>query len=291
MEKPRFDRAAEDLSNIVKLEHVNVLVPDQRLATLYYVAGLGLTRDPFIMVSTNNMWINVGQSQFHLPTGKPQQLRGSTAIVVPNREDLMKRLHHVQKELDGSAFSFREGNSFVDTTSPWGDRIRCHFPDPEKFGRVRLGMPYIEFDVPVGAAAGTARFYHEVLDATTSVEGNGDGKVARVSAGLNQSLLFHETDKPLPAYDGHHIQIYISDFSGPYKKLGALGLISTDVLEHEYRFIDIIDLDTKKVLFNLEHEVRSTRNPLYGRPLVNRNPAQTNQAYMPGFDAMQWYLQ
>ncbi len=65
----RFDRAAEDVGNIVKLEHVNVRIPDQRLSTLFYVAGLGFTRDPYIMVSTNNMWINMGTSQFHLPTG------------------------------------------------------------------------------------------------------------------------------------------------------------------------------------------------------------------------------
>jgi hypothetical protein len=28
------------------------------------------------------------------------------------------------------------------------------------------------------------------------------------------------------------------------------------------------------------------RHPLYGRPLVNRNPAQTNTDYHPGNDAM-----
>jgi hypothetical protein len=60
--------------------------------------------------------------------------------------------------------------------------------------------------------------------------------------------------------------------------------------QHEYRFIDIVDLDTKKVLFQLEHEVRSSRHPLCGRPLVNRNPAQTNTAYMPGYDAAEWFL-
>ena len=38
-----YDRAAEDLGNAIHLEHVNVCIPDQRLATLFYVAGLGLT--------------------------------------------------------------------------------------------------------------------------------------------------------------------------------------------------------------------------------------------------------
>jgi len=288
MEK-RFDRAAEDVGNIVKLEHVNVRVPDQRLATLYYVAGLGFTRDPYIMVSTNNMWINVGQSQFHLPTGEPQLVRGCTGVLVPDREALLKRLSHVEKELEGSKFSYREGNSTVETTSPWGDRIRCHFPDKERFGRLLLGMPYVEFEVPHGTADRIARFYREIMDAPATVEGNGEGRTARVTLGGGQAMLFRETDRPLPAYDGHHVQIYLSDFSGPYKKLGELGILSMDVLEHEYRFIDIIDLDTREVLFNIEHEVRSTRHPLYGRPLVNRNPAQTNQDYMPGHDGMAWF--
>jgi hypothetical protein len=90
----------------------------------------------------------------------------------------------------------------------------------------------------------------------------------------------------LPEYDQHHIQIYIADFEKPYKKLGELGLLSVDTLEHEYRFIDIVDLDTKKVLFQVEHEVRSMRHPLFGRPLINRNPAQTNTDYHPGHDAL-----
>ena len=37
-------------------------------------------------------------------------------------------------------------------------------------------------------------------------------------------------------------------------------------------------------MFALEHEVRSMRHPLYARPLVNRNPAQTNRDYMPDHD-------
>lgn len=63
-----YDRAAEDFGNIVNLGHVNVCVPDQRQATAYYISALGLTRDPYLMTGTNNMWINVGMSQFHLPT-------------------------------------------------------------------------------------------------------------------------------------------------------------------------------------------------------------------------------
>ena len=85
----QFDRAAEDLGNSIHFEHVNVTVPDQRLATLFYVAGLGLTRDPYLMVSDTNMWVNVGKSQFHLPDGAAQVLRGHTGIVIAGREALL----------------------------------------------------------------------------------------------------------------------------------------------------------------------------------------------------------
>src|SRR5215510_6837394 len=107
-----FDRAAEDLGNAIHLEHVNVTVPDQRLATLFYVTGLGLTRDPYLMVSDSNMWVNVGKSQFHLPTGPAQVLRGTTALIIPGRKTLIERLASVAKKLEGTAFSFREHNDY-----------------------------------------------------------------------------------------------------------------------------------------------------------------------------------
>lgn len=282
----RFDRAAEDLGNIVKLEHVNVRIPDQRLSTLFYVAGLGFTRDPYIMVSTNNMWINMGTSQFHLPTGEPDVLRGVAGVVVPDRAALLARLARVKGELAGTKFSYAERNDFVEATCPWGNRFRVHEPDAARFGPIVLGLPYVAFDVPQGSAGGIARFYRDVLGSNASVEDNGEGREARVLVGPQQHLIFRETEKPMAEYDQHHIQIYIADFSAPYKKLGELGLLTVDTLEHEYRFKDIIDLDTKKPLFTVEHEVRSMRHPLYGRPLVNRNPAQTNIDYHPGHDAM-----
>src|SRR2546421_173346 len=98
MQQP-FDRAAEDLGNSIHFEHVNVTIPDQRLATLFYAAGLGLTRDPYLMPSDNNMWINVGRSQFHLPTGEPQVLRGHTGLVISGRAALLSRLASVRKKL------------------------------------------------------------------------------------------------------------------------------------------------------------------------------------------------
>src|ERR1700756_5651988 len=97
----RYDRTAEDLGNSIHLEHVNVRVPDQHLATLFYVTGLGLTRDPYLMTSDDNMWVNVGRSQFHLPSGKAQVLRGHIGLVISGRKALLDRLASIAHKLRG----------------------------------------------------------------------------------------------------------------------------------------------------------------------------------------------
>jgi hypothetical protein len=285
----QYDRTAEDLGNAVALEHVNVLIPDQQLATLFYVTGLGLTRDPYLMTSTDNMWINVGRSQFHMPTGEAQVLRGRVGLVLPDREALLKRLARVRRPLEGTKFDVREHNSFVDVTSPWGNRIRCHAPEP-RFGRITLGMPYVEFDVRPGTTDGIARFYREVLGTAAETGEDEHGPLARVSVGPKQDLIFRETDRPLPDYDGHHIQIYIADFSGPHRRLLERGLITEESDQHQYRFTDIVDPKNGKPLFTVEHEIRSMQHPLYARPLVNRDPAQSNRDYAQGRDAWVWSL-
>ena len=111
-----------------------------------------------------------------------------------------------------------------------------------------------------------------------------------MQVGEKQYWYFRETDAPEQPYDRHHAQIYITDFSGPYRRLQALGLITMEVNAYEYRFKHVIDLDTREVLFTVEHEVRSQTHPLYGRPLINRNPAQSNRDYKPGHDSMSWAM-
>ncbi len=288
--KNSFDRNAESLGNITGLEHVNVEIPDQALASEFYLMGCGFTRDPYLFPGTNNMWVNIGKSQFHLPTGDALVLRGAVGVVTPDRDALLERLQAVKPKLKGTKFKFKEHNDYVEATCPWGNTLRFHAPDVERFGRINLGIPYVEFTVPMGTADGIARFYREILKAPATVEGNGAGKVARVNVGIKQEFHFRETDKRLPAYDGHHIQVYVKDFGGPHAKLQKLDLITEESDRCQYRFEDIVDLDTGKVLFQIEHEVRSLTHPLYARPLVNRNPAQTNRNYIMGGDAWVYNL-
>jgi len=285
----QYDRDAQVVGNIVHLEHFNVIIGDQRLATLFYVVGLGGTRDPYIFPGLENMWVNFGRTQVHLPNrgGKaPEVVRGTAGFVVPSLDDLVKRLEHAGKEMKRIApdvpnkFSFKRHKDYVEATCPWGNRIRCHAPAPE-FGRTELALAYVDFDVPPGTVEGIARFYNEVMRAPARLEKN---RVS-VSVGRDQRLMYTETAAPQPEYDNHHVQVYIADFATPYHWLKERGLINMETDAEEWRFQWITDPKDGRKLFQIEHEVRSMKHRLFARPLVNRNHAVTNLNFVPGSDA------
>jgi hypothetical protein len=276
-----FDRAIENVGNIVALEHVNVTINDQRLATLFYVVGLGFTRDPYLSVGDENMWINVGHQQFHLPTRGQQVLRGHVGVVVPNRAALVSRLKSVRAKLAETHFDYAEHEDHVEATCPWGNKIRCHAPH-ERWGDMTLGMPYVEFDVPRGAPKGIAAFYQHAFEVKSLV--SPDGASATIPIGRNQSLVFSERASTYP-YDGHHVAVYVADFAGPHRYLKERGLVTEESDQHQYRFQHIVDPDSGALLFEIEHEVRSLKHPMWGRVFINRNPAQTQRAYQRGRDA------
>jgi catechol 2,3-dioxygenase-like lactoylglutathione lyase family enzyme len=288
--RPVFDRTTQDIGNIVEFGHVNVRVPDQRLAIIFYVTGLGLTRDPYLVTGVDNAWMNVGTCQFHLPVAQAQVLRGTTGLVMPDLDALMARLARVVPRLKDTLFSHSRDGDVVNVTCPWGNRIRVHAPDPARFGRIVLGMPYVEVDVATGALAGIARFYTQVFAAPATTGTDAAGAYVRVSTGVNGSLVFRETTRELPPYDGHHIQITVADFSGVHRRLLERGLITEESDASQYRFQDIVDPQSGAVVATLEHEVRSMLHPMYARRYVNRNPDVTNTFYATGHEAALWHM-
>ena len=66
------------MGNIVEFGHINILAPDQQLATLFYVTGLGLTRDPFLMTGTDVMWVNAGAVDFICRRGRRRYFPASS---------------------------------------------------------------------------------------------------------------------------------------------------------------------------------------------------------------------
>jgi hypothetical protein len=217
-EKLKYDRTTQDVGNIVLLEHFNCCIDDQRLAILFYIVGLGATRDPYLFPGMENIWLNFGRTQVHMPSRavppKAERLRGTAGFVMPDLGALAKRLEHAGNEMKRiiperkTHFEWKEKNGVIEATDPWGTRVRCHAPSPE-FGPIDLGLAYVDFDVAPGTAEGIARFYNEVMEApATASKGR-----AVVRIGKHQRLMFTETKAKQPEYDGHHIQVYICDFS------------------------------------------------------------------------------
>jgi catechol 2,3-dioxygenase-like lactoylglutathione lyase family enzyme len=279
-----YDRREQDLGNILLLEHVNVRVPDQQAATLFYIAGLGLTRDPYLMVSVENMWANAGQTQFHLPTGKPNVVQGHVELIVPDLDALTRRLASVRQALAGTQFAYEVRDKHVAVTCPWGNQFRCVGPAPE-YGDMTLGISRVEVPVARGAAAGIASFYKTALKATAAVSQDDAGQAARISVGNRQEMVFRETDATIAPYDGHHVAVYISDFSGPHAWLVEHGLLTEESNPYQYRFQVIADPESGRRLSEIEHEVRCATHPMYMRPLINRNAAQRQATYVRGRDA------
>ena len=275
----------EDVGNIILLEHINVEVPDQLLATLFYVVGLGFTRDPYLNTGLNNMWINVGEQQFHLPTRKPQVINGHIGLVVPDIDALQNRLALVEEGARGTRFRWSKSGNDILVTCPWGNEFHCHQAS-SAFGDMALGIPYVEFLVAPNAAEPIVSFYDKVFSAPGTIEGDQNGKVGRVKIGRNQSLVFRETQQNLSAYDGHHIAIYVANFSRGYSFLKERGLITEEVRNHQFRFKDIVDPNRGKPVFFLEHEVRSLHHPMFQRFFVNREPKQSQRGYKRGRDAL-----
>ena len=279
-----FDRAPESVGNIVLLEHVNVTQTDQRVTAVFWLQGLGFTRDPYMHVSDGNMWVNIGRQQIHSPTRPPQVLRGTIGVLMPDLAVARAGLAAIGSKLAGTRFAWHDQGNVIDATCPWGNHVRCHAPQP-RFGPMRLGIPYVQVPVARGSAAGIARFYEQIMRAPVRLETAAGLASAHVCAGAHQEIIYRETDAEIAAYDGHHIALYVADFAGPHAELKRRGLISEESDQWQYRFEKIVDPDSGAHLFTLEHEVRSLTHPMFARPLVNRNPLQQQGAYTPGQDA------
>jgi hypothetical protein len=270
--------SGEDVGNIISLEHVNLQVPDQQLAALFYVVGLGLTRDPFLNVGLNNMWINAGEQQFHLPTRPAQVLQGHIALVFPELETLRKRLASVEEGLHGTRFGWSVKEGYIAVTCPWGNQFRCYAAGGP-FGDMALGIPHVEFLVVAGAAKAIVQFYAEALAAPSYVESDATATIGCVKIGRNQFLRFRETREAIPPYDGYHVAIYVANFSHPYGWLKERGLITEEPRNHQFRFCKLVDPVSGSSVLSLEHEVRSLHHPMFHRDLMNRDPNQSQRAY------------
>ena len=89
-----------------------------------------------------------------------------------------------------------------------------------------------------------------------------------------------------PGKAGMHAVISGHSHKGYLCKVDGRVVTQGDAYGHLLSRIKMkVDPASGKVLYTVEHEVRSLTNPLYARPLINRNPDQSNNAYVRGQDA------
>lgn len=187
----------------------------------------------------------------------------------------------------GNVFVCREGSYVVNGLKQPLLTTR----DTDKFQRLATqygcdstecrGISFCEFMVPLGTADKICQFYDCVLDATASVVTHNGDNIAVVAFGdidkqgrANQSLLFRETSEKIPPYDGHHVAMYVgksaADFEQAFKNAETAGVVwvnprfsdKADTLQgakhwKQFRLKDIVDMETGKKIFELEHEMRS----------------------------------
>ena len=72
----------------------------------------------------------------------------------------------------------------------------------------------------------------------------------------------------------------------PYAFLKERGLVTEDVRNHQFRFKEIVDPESNRNVFLLEHEVRSMHHPMFHRVMVNRNAEESGRRYRRGHDAL-----
>ena len=77
-------------------------------------------------------------------------------------------------------------------------------------------------------------------------------------------------EEPVDMMDGHHIAIYVADFSGPYEWLIERGLVTVEDNDHQYRCQDLVPPHGGRAIWTMEHEIRSLHHPHWNRWLVNR---------------------
>jgi hypothetical protein len=263
-----------DVGGIVHLEHVNFTIADYDLAAVFFMAGLGFTRDPFTRTDETNMAINVGLQQFHLPrrpAGTPP-MHGVIGLISPELEAVRQRFDGLAREgiFDGTPYRYTVMQDFHEIMSPFGVRMRLHPTGSLPYPRV-LGLPYVEIPVPAGSAAGISRFYQRVMQAPVAHEESGNA--VQVTMGPYQWVRFVETDG-LNDYDNgtFHIAYYVGHYGAVFDAIDNRGDLMGGGDDQVFFFKNIFDPDTGKTVFALQNEIRSFYHADFMRPLVNRWP-------------------
>ncbi len=285
----RFGTTNPEIGGIVHLDHVNFETPDHEMATVFYLNGLGFTRDPYRRADEQNMGINVGLQQFHLPRRGQQTppFHGVVGLVVPDMDAIKKRFDLLSElgKFEATPYRWDEEDNSVLLTSPFGVQFRLHKADHIVFQRP-LGIAYVEVSVPVDTAQGIAGFYNKIVRAPVEVCDIAGEQTALVSAGPHQQIRFIE--RSLTDYRTHsmHVSYHVTHYNELRETLADHGSLMGAGRGEVFFFNKIFNPDTGEFLFEIQNEVRSIYHPDFMRPLINRWPI-VDEPFTDQTEAMQ----
>jgi len=260
---------------MVHFDHVNFETPDHDMATIFFMNGLGLTRDPYRRADERNMGVNVGLQQFHLPRRgkKTPPFHGVIGVVHPDIPGVLERLKLLDQmgKFANTPYSLDDRGDFVSLTTPFGYKLNLHSEGTLPFLRP-LGIVYAEIPVPVGSAGSIGRFYFKVVGAPVSFEKKSEGFTSAVTAGAHQEIRFVE--RQLDDYDTHtmHISYHVTHYNNLRNQLREHGSLKGKGQREVFFFDKIYDPDTGENVFTINNEVRSVYHPDFMRVLINRWP-------------------
>ena len=263
-----------EVGGILHLDHFNFEMEEHELATIFFINGLGLTRDPYQRVDETNMGVNIGLQQFHLPrrgTVTPP-FHGEIGLILPDLSVVQERLDRLQGlgRFHDTLYGLDEvTDEYLLVKSPWGVRMRIWQSGVLPFHRA-MGMVYVDIPVTPGSADSLRSFYKTLLGAPFHMADIGGEKSAVVAVGPHQQLRFRERDLDDHNLYEFHVAYYLSNYN-----FARDAAIKTGALRGEGNgqvcFLDgPFDPESGDLLLEFRQEWRSVYHPDFMRPLVNR---------------------
>ena len=270
-----FGLTSPEIGRMLHMDHVNFETPDHEMATIFYMNGLGFTRDPYRRADEQNLGVNVGRQQFHLPKRgeNTPPFYGIIGLVIPDIVGIKQRCEVLNDlgKFEGTPYGWLEEGNSVLMTSPFGYRLRLHSYGTLEFTKP-MGIAYVEVPAPLGKAARIGKFYEKIVGAPVQISAVGGTEAAIISAGPHQEIKFIERE--LDDYDTYtmHISYHVTHYNQLRQTLKEHGSL-IGLGEGEAFFFDkIFDPDTGELLMTVQNEVRSLYHPDFMRPLINRWP-------------------
>jgi len=271
---PNSERLPE-IGSILHLEHFNFEGADRDMATIFFMDGLGLTRDPYHRIDETNMGVNIGMQQFHLPRrGATPPFHGQIGLVMPDLAGICIRLNRLTQmgKFDQTSYQLdRLDDLTLRVVSPFGIELKLHAAGSLSFLR-QMGLAYVDIPVEPGKAERLQKYYQDFM-VTPAVLCELEGeKSLVVTHGPYQYIRYRE--RKLDDYDlyNFHIAYYVTNYNAYLDRVSELGSILGDGDGRLFFFDELFDPDTGEVILRFQQEVRSIYHPDFMRPLVNRWP-------------------